>query len=96
MAGNDTFYANTYIRDFYLDLWQEPGMAFSDSDEKQTIPTKYNKRPDLMANEIYGSPNYWWIFALRNKDLLIDPVEDFISGLEIRIPSNRVNFISES
>lgn len=94
MAGNDSFYSNTNTRDFYLDLWKDPGMAFSDSDEKLAIPSKYNKRPDLMATEIYGSPNYWWLFALRNVDILIDPVEDFVTGLEIRIPSNRVNVIS--
>ena len=96
MARSDSFYSNTFQRDFYLDLWQDPGMAFSNNDEKKTIPTKYHLRPDLMATEIYGSPNYWWIFALRNKDILIDPVEDFVAGLEIRIPSDRINSISGS
>jgi len=27
------------------------------------------------------------VFALRNPDLLVDPLEDFTSGLEIYIPS---------
>lgn len=81
------FYSNTPVRDFYLDLWEDPGFAFSLSDEKMEIPTAFHKRPDLMANKMYGSSKFWWIFALRNKDVLIDPYEDFTAGTEIFVPS---------
>ena len=83
---SDSFYANTSIRDFYLDLWDHNVNLSDSKDTKMIIPTKYHKRPDLMAYDIYKSPNYWWIFALKNKDKLIDPVEDFVAGLEIIVP----------
>ncbi len=84
----DSFYASTTIRDFYLDIWNDPGLPFSDDDDDEyIIPNKYNQRPDLLAHEIYGSSRYWWVFALRNKEILIDPVEDFLAGISIRVPT---------
>ena len=34
----------------------------------------------------YGSSKYWWMFAMRNKDTLIDPIQDFKAGITIKIP----------
>ena len=82
----DSFYANTGSVDFHLDIWQETVNVPSDGDITTEIESKYNLRPDLMAYDLYGSPNYWWVFALKNKDKLIDPVEDFKTGLTITIP----------
>jgi hypothetical protein len=84
-----SFYSNTNDRDFYLDLWIDPGLGFSPSDPKKSIPVEYDLRPDLMANKEYGSSRFWWVFALRNKDILIDPVEDFKAGTEIHVPNMR-------
>ena len=83
---NDSFYANTRMIDFYLDIWDSNVSLSTDGDTSVEIHSKYNLRPDLMAYDLYGSPNYWWIFALKNKDKLIDPVEDFKAGLIITIP----------
>jgi hypothetical protein len=52
-----------------------------------TLSPKHEKRPDLLAFELYGSPRLWWLFAARNPDLLIDPVEDFVAGLTIYAPA---------
>ena len=43
-------------------------------------------RPDLLAYDRYGSSRYWWLFAMRNKDIIIDPIQDFKTGITIRIP----------
>ena len=89
MAGNQynnkSFYSQTNVRDFYLDLWTDPDLPSLTSDEQMAIPPKFDKRPDLMAYDLYGDPNYWWIFAVRNKDILIDTVEDFTAGTVIAI-----------
>ena len=82
----DSFYANTGSVDFDVDRLHENVNVPSDGDITTEIESKYNLRPDLMAYDLYGSPNYWWVFALKNKDKLIDPVEDFKTGLTITIP----------
>lgn len=83
--NNRSFYSQTNTRDFYLDLWTDPDLPSLISDEQMAIPTKFDKRPDLMSYDLYGDPNYWWVFAIRNKDILIDPVEDFTAGTIISI-----------
>lgn len=84
-----SFYSNTNTREFYLDLWQDPGLAFSTSDPLEAIPVEFDRRPDLMAFNRYGNTKFWWIFALRNKDILIDPIEDFTAGTKIHVPNKR-------
>ena len=81
-------YLNTSIRDFYLDVLTIRSIAPSSNDSLIAIENKYDKRPDLFANDFYGSPRLWWILVLRNMDTLIDPIEDFTAGTEIFVPSS--------
>lgn len=85
--NGDSFYSRTQIRGRFLDIWNPIEFGVNTNDQVYVIPTKYRFRPDLAANELYGNPNFWYIFALRNKDVLIDPIYDFVDGLEIFIPS---------
>ena len=78
---------NTEIKDFYLDLWTPLDWTFDVNDPIVTIPSLYHLRPDLMSNDVYGNPKYWWVFAYRNLDLITDPINDFIAGLNIHLPS---------
>ena len=82
-------YINTPQVDFYLDLWQPVLMESSENDIDYTIEQQYDERPDLLAYDLYGTPNLWWIFAVRNKDDLIDPIFDFKSGLTIKLPNEK-------
>tara|TARA_B100000902_G_scaffold347051_1_gene354136 strand:+ start:3689 stop:3988 length:300 start_codon:yes stop_codon:yes gene_type:complete len=75
------------VNDFYLDINNLPKMPKSRADRLYTIESRYENRPDLLANELYGTVNLWWVFALRNPDLLVDPLEDFTSGKSIYLPS---------
>ena len=52
------------------------------------IQPKFNKRPDLMAFELFGNARLWWVFAHYNRDKLKDPIMDFTSGTEIIAPNN--------
>jgi hypothetical protein len=81
-------YKLTPIRDWYLDLWIPRSVPKSDFDKILIIPPAFNQRPDLLSNQEYGTPSLWWVFAIRNPDLIIDPINDFLSGLEIYIPVN--------
>lgn len=80
-------YFNTPIRDFYLDILEVRRVYPSSNDKIMAIEAKYEGRPDLFANDYYGSPRLWWVLVLRNMDILIDPLEDFKTGVEIFVPS---------
>lgn len=56
-------------------------------DIEYTIPQEYDERPDLCSYEMYGTAKYWWIFAARNPNNIIDPIRDFSAGIKIRIPN---------
>jgi hypothetical protein len=81
-------YLLTPIKDWYLDLWVPRSVSASIADNLYVIPAKYDQRPDLLSQETYGTPTLWWVFAVRNPDLIMDPINDFLSGLEIFIPPN--------
>ena len=84
---NDSFLRNAPVTDFYLDINSLPKIPKSISDDLYTIESRYENRPDLLAHELYGTANLWWVFALRNPDILVDPPEDFTAGKRIRIPT---------
>ena len=45
------------------------------------------QRPDLLANRLYETSELWWVFAIRNPDILTDPIRDFKTGVTIALPS---------
>jgi len=91
MANNskDTSqYLLTPITDWYLDIMIPRSVAKSEYDKIMVIPPQFDQRPDLLSQVEYGTPKLWWVFAVRNPDLINDPIQDFVSGLEIYVPSN--------
>jgi hypothetical protein len=81
-------YALTPIVNFYLDIWVPITVPANNTDTIITIPPSFNLRPDLLSYEQYGTADLWWVFSVRNPDILIDPINDFVTGLQIYIPSN--------
>lgn len=79
-------YAETRINENYLDLYQKREIPQLDDDVTYTIKPQYTYRPDLLAYDLYGSSKYWWVFAVRNMDIIKDPVFDFVAGTTIRLP----------
>lgn len=57
------------------------------TDTHQEISTKYQNRPDLMSYDLYGTPAYWWIFMVRNMDVIRDPIWDHQPGKKIWVPT---------
>ena len=51
-----------------------------------TVQVQYTHRPDLLAFDLYGDKNLWWVFSQRNIEILKDPIFDLIAGIEIYIP----------
>tara|TARA_B100000989_G_scaffold156330_1_gene116660 strand:- start:3411 stop:3695 length:285 start_codon:yes stop_codon:yes gene_type:complete len=79
-------YFRTGIVDDYLDVIDLPGIETSSNDEYYTVESKFNNRPDLLSQELYGTTRLWWVFQRRNMNEIKDPIRDFKAGLTIRIP----------
>lgn len=88
MATEDSQYASTPIINDYLDVLNMPQIPKRADDEYYTIENKFDKRPDLLAYELYGTTRLWWVFIVRNMDQFEDPIEDFKAGTVIRLPNN--------
>lgn len=91
MAKNyrsDSVYRTTPIKNNrYLDILESPIENTSDYNTfPLTISNKYQNRPDMLANDLYGNSKLWWVFAMFNQDKLNDPIYDFVAGLEIQVP----------
>ena len=82
-------YANTIITDAgYLDILSIRPVPAAGDDVIYEITTPYSYRPDLLAYDLYGKRELWWVFAQRNMDVLQDPIFDFVPGTKIYIPKN--------
>ena len=79
-----TLQVNYYVP--YLDWWNALTIIGSNTDIIVTLNARYNRRPDLLSNDLYGTPGYWWVFAVRNPDIIKDPIFDMIPGITIYAP----------
>jgi len=83
-------YFTTPQRNFiveHLDFLQFKSIPSDPTDEVIKVSSKFNKRPDLLSNDLYQTPNLWWIFAVRNPNAIIDPIHDIVTDLELLVPS---------
>lgn len=79
-------YANTGLNGKFLDLLVARPITKLASDKLYTIDRVYHLRPNLLAFDLYGSINLWWVFAARNPNALKDPLFDFVTGNTIYLP----------
>lgn len=85
---NTSLYKNTKITENYLDLYNPAIIPNFDNTRTFTITPKYNKRPDLLAYDLYGDSSLWWIFVIYNMDTIRDPLFDFVNGISINVPNS--------
>ena len=86
-ARNQGPYGKTQITaSGYLDILTIRPIPAAGDDILYEITAPYTYRPDLLAFDLYGSKDLWWVFAQRNIDILKDPVFDFVAGTEIYLP----------
>jgi hypothetical protein len=91
MASNYTNtspWYNTQVTNNYLDILSIRPVSAEVDDFLYNIQPQYTYRPDLLAFDLYGDTNLWWVFAQRNMDVLQDPILDFVPGTKIYIPKN--------
>jgi hypothetical protein len=85
---NTSPWYNTQVVNNYLDILTIRPVSSEVDDFLYTIQPQYTYRPDLLAFDLYGEANLWWVFAQRNMDTLQDPILDFVPGTKIYIPKN--------
>ena len=80
-------YYNTPTWGPFLDIWKSVSIPASVSDARYQIDPPYNHRPDLLAYDLYQDANLWWVFAVRNPDVLTDPLFSFVAPTIIYVPT---------
>jgi len=95
MNRNSPWAKTELVDDLYLDILSIRSVPAEDDDVLYTIPNHSIHRPDLLAYDLYGDKNLWWVFAQRNMDIIQDPVYDIEPGVQIRLPkgSNLKKFL---
>jgi len=86
MYNKSSPYYETNLNGSYLDLLTLRNLPAQDDDILFTVTQQYANRPDLLAYDLYDDVNLWWVFAVRNKNIIKDPVFDMIPGQKIYLP----------
>jgi hypothetical protein len=79
-------YYTTSQSNGYLDIWNSSNIPALADDILFTVTKSYEYRPDLLAYDLYGQVNLWWVFAVRNLDTIQDPIFDLQAGTKIYLP----------
>jgi len=82
----------TSIVNGYTAIYEPPIIPDFTQTEIFEINQKYVRRPDLLAYDLYGESDFWWVFALFNKNTIVNPINDFTLGKKILIPTR--NFVA--
>lgn len=80
------YFNATGLRGKYLDVLSLPTIPKLADDVLYTVPASYKWRPDLLSFDLYNTSELWWVFAMRNPNLIKDPVFDLVPGIQIYIP----------
>lgn len=80
-------YAVTPQASWRIGLYRHRPIPPDPSDTNYPVPAKYHNRPDRLANDLYGTDDYWWVFQVRNINLIRDAFFDLKAGMTIVVPS---------
>lgn len=87
--NNDSPYYGTNFRGNVLGIMQYRSIPAEADDAVHTLTRTHQYRPDLLAYDMYGNANLWWVFATRNPNAIKDPIWDFREGVRFYIPKLR-------
>jgi len=83
---NTSPYYSTQNNNGYLDILTYRSIPAEKDDILFTVTKNYEYRPDLLAYDLYGNVDLWWVFAVRNPSVVTDPIYSMRSGLKIYLP----------
>jgi hypothetical protein len=79
-------YYNTSMVNNYLDVINFRDIPKERDDILFELTATYEHRPDLLAYDLYNDQKLWWVFAVRNRSVIKDPVFDMVAGVKIYLP----------
>ena len=79
-------YFQTGYSQFFLDVMVNRPIPKQPDDRLFKINQTYQYRPDLLAFDLYDTPNLWWVFYHRNPKTLTKPPLDFVAETVIYLP----------
>lgn len=79
-------YFKTDASNGYLDVITFRDIPGETDDILFEVTKNYEYRPDLLAYDLYKDVGLWWVFAVRNKSVIKDPVFDLTAGTRIYLP----------
>ena len=80
VQGGTTQYAGGMVG-----WWDRRVFSKSTSDTSITLPAKFDRRPDLLAYEVYNNSQIAWVILQYNN--IMDVNTEFVSGAQIILPS---------
>lgn len=86
MYSKTSPYYTTTDNGSYLEILDLRDLPNQVDDILFTVTQQYIYRPDLLAYDLYNDVNLWWVFAVRNKNVIRDPVYDMVAGQKIYLP----------
>lgn len=81
-------YFSTQNNGTYLEILNFRPIPKEPDDILYVIKPQHALRPDLLAYDLYGDANLWWVFMARNPNAIEDPLFDFQSGQAIYLPKS--------
>jgi len=85
-SKSSPYYATSTVNG-HLDILNLRDIPAAADDVLYIVPQVYSLRPDLMAYDLYGDEKLWWVFAVRNKDVIQDSIYDMLAGQRIYLPT---------
>ena len=79
-------YSKTEIVSGYLDILNFKDIPGERDDILFEVTATYENRPDLLAYDLYQDSKLWWVFSVRNKSIIKDPIFDLRAGIKIYLP----------
>lgn len=79
-------YYLTPITNGYLDVMEFRDIPVESDDILFEVTSTYENRPDLLAYDLYQNERLWWVFSMRNKTIIKDPIYDLVAGVKIYLP----------
>jgi hypothetical protein len=85
-TATSPYYNTDLVNNQFLDIMSNRPIPMDPSDVYWEITSVYEYRPDLLAYDLYSNSMLWWVFAMRNPNMLKDPYFDFVTGVNIYLP----------
>jgi|TARA_R110000851_G_scaffold87922_5_gene191700 hypothetical protein len=84
--GSSPWFSTPTQENQYLGVLKIRPIPAESDDVLITIQPQYTHRPDLLAFDLYGNKDLWWVFAQRNMEIIKDPIFDLEAGIQIYVP----------